>query len=178
MNEQEIVSYLKANRNQGIAYPFYPDAVKEWIDNHWYVIIEYRYNLISNFYHWVKHHDNEPAVASNDVYALPEDFELPPKPQKPQSGWVEFEIKSGVFTYDGRCFDWWDWGCFLNYCKGCNTDNFTDFGGWQYEGFLSWYMQPMLRGKGNKKELRNYEDNHEESTPAIPVKIRFWREVK
>lgn len=176
MTEKEIVSFLKANKHQGIAYPFYPDAVKEWIDNHWYMIIEYCYNLISNSYHWVKHHDNEPAVASNDVYALPEDFELPPKPQKPQSGWVEFEIKSEVFDYDDRVFDWWDWGCFLNYCKGCNTDDFTAFGGWQYKEEPNlWTLSPMV---GKDDSVQNFYGADLTVKPAIPVKIRFWREAK
>ena len=90
MDEKEVISFLKENRNQGIAYPFYPDAVKEWIDKHWYVVIAYRYNSITNSYHWVTHYDNDPAVASNDVYALPEDYVAEEKlcPGR----WVELKV--------------------------------------------------------------------------------------
>lgn len=168
MTEQEIVEYLKNNRTKGVAFGFMPEEVKEWCSKNDSNLVYYSVNGT-----WFSG-DNRSIFDMNEIVALPDSFQIK---QEPQSGWVEFEIKSGVFDYDDRCFDWWDWGCFLNYCKGCNTDNFTDFGGWQYEGFLSWYMQPMLCGKGNKKELRNYEDNHEESTPAIPVKIRFWRKA-
>lgn len=175
MTEQEIVSYLKENKTKGIAFAFMPEEVRDWVNDASRKIVY----LIFKSGLW-EELPVEATANEEDVFALPDSFQIK---QEPQSGWVEFEIKSEVFDYDDRVFDWWDWGCFLNYCKGYNTDDFTAFGGWQYEGSESWFMTPRLAVIS--PNLTIYQDNYNpnnyaecECKPAIPIRIRFWREAK
>ena len=34
MTEQEVIEYLKNNRNNGVAFSFYPLEVKKWVKEH------------------------------------------------------------------------------------------------------------------------------------------------
>lgn len=179
MDEKEVISFLKENRNQGIAYPFYPDAVKEWIDKHWYVIIEYSYNHITNSYHWVRHSDNEAAVASNDVYALPEDYVAEEK--SCPGRWVELSVDPETGEVNYICG-----GMRARFYYLDNLDlliesrykdfHFKHFGGYQYGGNGGpWFMCPQLiddQGR-HKDKMANDEEVH----PEYPVKIRFWKEA-
>lgn len=166
MTEQEIVDYLKENKTKGVAFGFMPEEVKEWCSKNDSNLVYYTVNGT-----WLSG-DNRSIFDMNEIVALPDTYELPIAKNK--SGWVEFEIKSGVFDYDDRVFDWWDYGCFLNYCKGCNTDYFTVFGGWQYKGNEGWFTTPQVEIDDGCLS-NNY---CLEAKGVIPVKIRFWREAK
>ena len=171
MTEQEIVKYLKDNKSKGVAFAFMPKEVQDWVNDASRKIVY----LIFKSGLW-EDLPIEATANEEDVFALPDSFQIQ---QEKKDGWVEFEIKSGVFDYDDRVFDWWDWGCFLNYCKGFNTDDFTSFGGWQYEDSKRWYLAPAV--KLNDGDLWNSYfviGESQDATPVIPVKIRFWREAK
>ena len=179
MDEQEVVAFLKENTNRGIVYPFYPDEVKDWIDHHWFVIIEHRYNRLTNSYRWIKHHDNDPAVSSDGVYALPEDYLAEEKPYPGR--WVELSVdpKTGEVNYI----------CGTMRAKFYYLDNmdlliesryrdfhFKHFGGYQYVDGGLWHMCPQLVDeKGWCKDKIGCD---EEVHPEYPVKIRFWKEAE
>ena len=168
MTEEEIIQYLKMNKNIGIVFKFMPEEVKEWCRKYSKKLYWYDVDCWSNG-------GFEKRLYDDKIYALPEDFQI----KKEQKGeWVEFEIEDSCFAYShsvgtSHLFDWFDWGFFLKASK-MQGWGFTAFGGWQYEDSKRWYLTPAVKLHGdlwNSYVIEEIED----ATPIIPVKIRFWK---
>lgn len=152
MTEQEIIQYLKENRNKGIAFAFVPEDVKNWCEKH---KTERIFDCFQNG-NW----DTETCIALclNSVYALSDDYE-PEKPFRPH--WEEFEIdECGRFIFGDDSYLWHQWSNFLD----DNFAYFDNFGGYVYKELpqKSWQTYPVI--SYNEKE-----------PPLFPSKIRFWR---
>lgn len=173
MTEKEIVDYLKENRTKGVAFGFMPKEVRNWCKK----------NILDiNFYNqdegWKTILNPQPEILKTDIFSLPEDFKFE---SKPQSGWFEYEIdKNGNFysadadDKDGRYYHWSEW----NTCLANNKDNLIGFGGWQYPNNKGWYMSPLMLIDGEYSSVFWYISEPSECKPAIPSKIRFWREAE
>lgn len=177
MTEEEIIQYLKMNKQIGIVFKFMPEEVKEWCRKYSEKLCWYDANCWSNG-------GFEKRLYDDKVYALPEDYEIEKK-EKSQSGWVEFEVRDGIFCFlyevDKQkysiCLDWWQWQDFLKESKE-NDWNFTAFGGWQYENDSRWYLAPAIQLNDGKLWNSYVIEDYGEAKPVIPVKIRFWKECK
>lgn len=175
MTEQEIVDFLKNNREKGIPYDFCPDEVQSWIDIHWEVLLEYS----SRYKCWNSHIDNDATVSSNGIYCLPDDYNLV---AEIKDGWVEIAIdNSGMIDYrEGtRRLRFY----YLNYIDIIQLGRcgFIHFGGFQYEEDGIWYMNQQLFIDGIMKKTEKYCDSCGSRPilpikPLFPIKIRFWRE--
>ena len=116
----------------------------------------------------------------NVVFALPDDYEAK---EESKGEWVDFEINEGKFSFipsdvsglDGVIELWWNWQEFLTVSSKFHL-GFTAFGGWQYECHGYWLTEPQVIGK--ESLLTTLTDYNEDCKPAIPTKIRFWRESK
>ena len=168
MTEQEIINYLKENKNKGVIYLFMPKEVQNWL------CINYKNPKLlyltqkgewKSFFKFFNDHNNVVG------FSLPDDYEAK---EKSKGGWVEFEIdEEGDFCDK---YAWWDWNEFLSKAKSYQCVKYTAFGGWQYESNGYWLTEPHVIGKeGLLTTLTNYNDD---CRPAIPIKIRFWREIK
>lgn len=181
MTEQEIVSVLKENKTKGVAYLFLPEQVRDWVQDKLFDKILLVLDSVGNF---IRFEDVEEGLINtedydNVVFALPGDYE--PK-QESKGEWVEFEIDSdGFFAFRfsdnnvPKFFFWWNWQKFLESSHQSNW-GFTAFGGWLYENDNRWYMAPAIKLKTDNYYWNSYTAEKEEVKPAIPVKIRFWRE--
>lgn len=164
MTEQEIIIRLKRNRYEGVSYKFLPIEVQDYVWNTPNRIREGLEELNAEG-EWVRVNTEKDFVSSNSVFSIYPDYSLPKN-----GGWVEFSIKDGVF-YDaelGICYKWYEWPCFI-----AKNTSYEAFGGWQYEGDSGWFMAPCLT-KGDKQYCNYMVD--ENCKPAIPIKIRFWKE--
>ena len=174
---KNIIDFLKNNKINGVAFGYMTKEVQEWVNNkaknHQADIFKYYDNLGV----WNSISNKDFKVFPNDIIYLLEDYKED-TPKATEGSWVEFEIKNGVFDYDNRAFSWWDWGCFLSYCEGCNTDDFTAFGGWKYEGYEPWVTAPLVNYVGHYY-TNNYIDEKDDAgrviLPITPIKIKFWR---
>lgn len=177
MTEQEIVKILKENKIKGIAYFFLPEETWNWIQEN--------FNNPNLIYlapngDWLYFKDADFDDYDNIVFALPDMFNLPPKPQ---SGWEEFEINQRgqflvLFTQDLRYyFNWFEWWRLLDKSIDYNY-GFTAFGGWQYDDSKRWYLAPAVKLQDGKMWNSYIIEEKGEATPAIPKKIRFWRETR
>ena len=182
MEEKEVIQYLKDNFKKGISLRFNPKEVQDWI------MKNYRDCLYLNddgvWDKSLKHITGTDDIWANDVYALIGDYE----PKEPEAGWVEFEIdKNGYYRIrdiDMR-LHWSEWNRPLWFY---GKDEFrgwhlTAFGGWQYKDCNCWWMSPkVVGGKGIFGDNGIYREYYVEDkicgnySPAIPVKIRFWKE--
>lgn len=175
MTEKEIVEYLKENRTKGVGFAFLPEEVKEWCKNNSCKLIYYQPNDL-----WNRNSAKEYLFVSNEIVALPEDFDLVPKSE---GGWVEFEIIDNFFFCSDKkehpiwYFDWWDWQGFLTESSNSDLD-YTAFGGWQYPNNKGWHMCPQMLIDGEYASILLYRSVPSECKPAIPTKIRFWREAE
>ena len=177
MNEVEIINYLKCNMSNGIAFRFMPVEVRSWVANHLddctILTAEGVWDKASGFIH------GEFDPAAFNVFGLLASYK--PKSEKKESGgWVEFEIKDYFFEFidenkDAFCYDWFLWHDFLSAHR---RDGFTAFGGWQYPNSDTWSMSPQVQlGRGAQNYLDYYSTELEDDArPAVPKKIRFWRE--
>lgn len=178
MTEQEIINVLKENKNKGVANLFLPEEIRDWVSDHF---SEPQLLYLDPLGKWEKFDICSVDDCDNIVFALPDDYELP---HKPSGEWVEFKInKNGYFTaYDvddndhqiSLSFGWHQWSEFLDCSYKLGLD-FTTFGGWKYENCDTWFMCPMMREKGVSY---HNTDRKKDYVGAVPVKIRFWREVK
>lgn len=179
MTEEEIVSCLKENKNKGVAFCFMSEDVWNWVREH---LDESKLLYLSPRGDWESLKDIDFDDFDNFVFALSDDYELP---HKPSGEWVEFGIKkNGRFTaFDvddndhqiSFSFGWHQWSEFLE-CSYKHDLGYTDFGGWQYESDSYWLTTPHVIGKeGLLTTLTNYD---EDCKPALPLKIRFWRESR
>lgn len=189
MTEQEIINILKENKEKGVAYLFLPEQVRDWVHDKLFDKILLVLDSMGNF---IRFEDVEEGLINtedydNVVFALPGDYE--PK-QESKGEWVEFEIDSdGFFAFRfsdnnvPKFFFWWNWQKFLESSHQSNW-GFTAFGGWLYDksGGGDWVLSPqvgLIDDSGNAPFILNqYSHTYEKEriTPAIPVKIRFWRE--
>ena len=164
MTEQEIIEYLKQNREKGVAFAFMPEEVKHWCGFHSPLKIFKIYDGV-----WLGPWIIRSFNASN-IYCLSEDYQ--PEPEfKPH--WEEFEVdEDGCFHDDGDLpCKWYRWFDFLN----VNADKYNGFGGWLYVGTdvePTWYMTPRI-DVGGKTFV--WAEADLEAKPAMPMKIRFWR---
>lgn len=177
MEEKEVVQYLKDNKKKGISFKFMPKEVQDWIRKN------YRDCLYLNDEGlWDKSGDHITGdVWPNDVLALIDSYE--PKHKEPEAGWVEFEIDEDgwyrIRDTDIR-FHWSEWNKPLwVYEKDENISWYlTAFGGWQYKDCDTWWMSPKVI-KDEEIYTEAYSEEYgSKFEPAIPVKIRFWREIK
>lgn len=186
MTENEIVQYLKENKNKGVMFTFMPKEVREWCfhkKEYHSDFLVYKLNR-----GWVEVSDDF-LLNAGYVIALPEDFKLR---EKPESGWVEFEINQTskdflVEVEKENCNDCNEYYCWFEVERFLrdsvdNDRGYTAFGGWQYPNSSYWSTYPQVKtGRGDnyssyyceREQGEDYEIN-----PAIPVKIRFWREKK
>lgn len=176
MTEQEIINVLKENKTRGVAFGFMPKEVKEWCSKNDSNLVYYSVNGT-----WLSG-DNRSIFDMNEIVALPDSFQIK---KESRGEWVEFKInKFGRFTdYNvddddhqiSFSFGWHQWSEFLE-CSYEHGFGYTTFGGWQYESNGYWLTEPQVIGKEGL--LTTLTDYNEDCRPAIPTKIRFWRENK
>ena len=170
MDEKEIVQWLIDNQTRGAAFAFCPKEVQDWIQDNYkkYPILNLSLNKVPL----------DDSVTDWQIPALPLQFKLPT-----HKSWVDFEIDGdGVFIINPaefggygatKAFMWWE---YLEVLKHMEY-GFTNFGGWQYPNEnRQWHTAPQIReGHDSHCYLSTYcETNNTE--PAFPVRIRFWRE--
>ena len=172
MTEKEIVEYLKNNRTKGIGFIFMPREVRKWITSN-KSKLDFYDSTVNNWVNASNFNIHYPVI-----YSLPEDFKFEEKPQ--EGGWFEYKIdKNGNFysadadDKDGHYYHWSEW----NTCLANNKDNLIGFGGWQYENSYSWYMTPQIKSFDTYSCFTAPGDEIPPK-PAIPTKIRFWREAR
>ncbi len=165
MEEKEVIQYLKDNMKKGISFHFTPKEVQDWI------IKNYRDCAYLNddgiWDRATSHVSDINDIWASDVYALIEGYE----PKEHEKGWVELEIdRDGYFQRPGSsaAYKWPAWCDFLRLYS-----EFTAFGGWQYEDDGTWFTTPQLFAQECFTTLVDYD---EICKPAIPKRIRFWRE--
>lgn len=158
MTEQEIIDYLKGNKQEGVAFAFMPGKVQEWCRKHHHERIFSAYSD--------KWGEKTNIVCSNGcVYCLLKDYE-PKPPFEPH--WEEFNIENGVFRFNDDGYRYWEVEKFLSDYVGY----FNAFGGWLYSGGGFWSTNAMIHSGCN---LVDRVGDVRDVTPAIPTKIRFWR---
>jgi hypothetical protein len=171
MEEKEVIQYLKDNMKKGISFHFMPKEVQDWITKNYrdcaYLNDDGIWDRATN------HVSDINDIWASDVYALIEGYE--PKPEEPKGEWVEFEInQKGIFRRfmngEARYFFWANWNAFLTEAY---SFGYRAFGGWQYKDCDAWFLTPQIAMQGRFYNLCTKDDNPK---PAIPIKIRFWRE--
>lgn len=175
MTEQEIINTLKENKTKGIAYLFLSEEVWEWIGENFR---DPKLMYLAPNGKWEPFSETDFDGYDNVVFALPDYYKVK---QELSGEWVEFEINEGKFRFipsdvnglDGVIESWWNWQEFLTVSSKYNL-GFTAFGGWQYESNGYWLTEPQVIGK--EVLLTTLTDYNEDCKPAIPIKIRFWRE--
>ena len=188
--EKNIVEYLKENKTKGIAFNFMPKEVRDWCcnrPNYFNDFLQYKNGAWRDEYCFVNPSKDIPEMALEEIIilALPENFELK---QESKGRWVEFDIdKNGDFEICGIAndknitviYNWSHWdkpirdNASKNFINGCCV-----FGGWQYKNNDRWYLAPAIKLHDDLLWNSYVIKDSGEATPAIPVKIRFWREVK
>lgn len=183
MTEQEIVLYLKENKTSGIAVGFLPEEVREFV----YITPISIFRFFDGK-EWIK--SQKPFIRDNDIICLPDNYEL--KKIEKTGEWIEFEVdEGGDFgylaesekdeRYKSSYYSWYSWQKFLEDSR-LNKRGFTAFGGWQYPNSSYWSTYPQVKtGRGDNYSSYYCEKEQGEdysAYPAIPVKIRFWREYK
>lgn len=192
MTEKEIVEYLKENRTKGVAFGFMPEEVQKWAIKNLNDIELYKaddtfdddFELVDingGDLTTIRSEKGYLSVFSNIVLTLRPDFE---PEEKSQGGWVEFDITDkGLFFLEytdrggsnvSHRFYWHQWSQFLEYCD-IDELKYTVFGGWQYKDCDAWFLTPQIAMQGHFYNLCTKDD---EPKPAIPTKIRFWREAR
>lgn len=178
MTEQEIIDYLKNNKNEGRIISFMPEEVKRWCEEH------IKELLVWQSHRWYKF--DAVDICTDDAVTLPDDYKVE---KESKGGWVEFEIDDdGDFCYTVESergeyhktfYPWYSWQKFLDESTE-DGDKFTAFGGWQYPNSSYWSTYPQVKtGRGDNYSSYYCEKERGEdypAYPAIPVKIRFWKE--
>lgn len=166
MNENEIISYLKENRKNGVIYDFMPSDVRCWCSEHRDESIFYFY---STGYGW--HYRCSIDCNGTSVYTLPEDYE--PEPQfKPH--YEEFDVNENGFFHimkgsDLIYYHWFNWQKFIEE----NFDKYNNFGGWLYNDKL-WSTKVLMTDIA-ERELYGSVAKDKTVVPVTPTKIKFWR---
>ena len=171
MTEQEIINTLKENKTKGIAYLFLPEDVWEWIGTNFN---DPRLIYLAPTGRWEKFSKTDFDDYDNIVFALPEYYKIK---QESIGEWTEFEIdQKGNFHCfidgDMHYFFWANWNVFLT---EADSSGYTAFGGWQYEDDGTWFTTPQMFAQ---ECFATLVDCDEICKPAIPIKIRFWRESR
>ena len=179
MTEEEIIQYLKMNRNIGVIFNFMPDDVKKWCKAHDCNedSVPFQTFTHGNRLEYIKHWNHRVTDLFDRVICLPEDFKLEEKQEEVKCGWIEFDIIDGSFEIENtnqnvegkhiEKFAWYDWQGFLSYCEVYRLP-YVNFGGWQYnEQPDMWFMAPQVIKDNQEKCIK----------PLFPIKIRFWREI-
>lgn len=177
MTEQEIIQYLKDNKDYGKGVPLgnMPEEVREWIERKFKPLEDIL--VMTHDMDWCPIND-----FLNLPFALSDNYELP---QKPSGKWVEFDINTnGDFEISGFrndrnitvIYNWTQWNkpirdnASKNFVNGCCA-----FGGWQYKEEPGlWTLSPMA---GKDDSAQNFYGADLTVKPIIPVKIRFWRNI-
>lgn len=166
MTEQEIIDVLKENKNEGRILSFMSEKIQKWCEEHKKEL------LVWQSERWYKFDADD--ICTDDAVTLPDDYKVK---EKPSGEWVEFEIdKKGIFRHfmhgDMFYFFWGDWNAFLTEAY---SFGYRAFGGWQYKDCDAWFLTPQIAMQGHFYNLCTKDD---EPKPAVPTKIRFWRENK
>ena len=185
MTEEEIIQYLKMNRKIGIPLGFMPTEVQEWCNKNslsLQIVIENRHTW-DDYKNWVI----SKKLEFTTIVCLSEDYEY--HATKLNGEWVDFDInKNGDFEIGGIAndknstviYNWSQWNkpirdnASKNFINGC-----CGFGGYLYAGCDDWFMTPRIFY--NNRLLDHYQKLEIDGKivkPAIPVKIRFWKEYK
>lgn len=165
MTEQEVIEYLKNNKNEGRIISFMPEEVKRWCEKH-----------IKELLVWQSHRWYDAVdICTDDVVTLPIDYQVK---EKPSGEWIEFELKDGMFyeVQRGTFYSWHEWIKFM-----ADNPSFTHFGGYYYgiEPVPRWYMTECVAPTDcNGSIYTSYTDGDKNIKPLTPKKIRFWRESK
>lgn len=171
MTENEIIQILKDNKKNGIGWNFLPEQVKIWTRN----IVNYNKCIRFDGKDWISLNNVNlwDKTDNTEIIALSEDFELK---KEVEGEWVDFDIElDGCFKANNIYYYWTKWGDFINEYNG--KDNYTAFGGWQYENDNRWYMAPVVKNENNIEYWNSYTDDKEFIKPCIPIKIRFWKSI-
>ncbi len=176
LTEKEIVKYLKENRTKGVGFIFMPREVRIWTTSNISRVDCYdsSSNKWDNAFHYKFYYSN--------IYSLPEDFELE---EKPQGEWIDFDIDDEgyfhpIFTGpDGKIVrDKYFFFERTDFLSHYHDEGYTAFGGWQYGDDPRWYLAPAVE-LADGTFWNSYVINVTgEVKPAIPTRIRFWREAK
>lgn len=167
MTEQEVIKYLKKNRVEGVIISFMPKEVQNFCHLHKQNLLVWQSG------HWYKFDADD--IADDDVVTLSDSFQVL-KEQK--SGWEEFEIDNdGTFFVNGLIVLWFNWQHVLSDSYG-KKNGFTAFGGWQYGDDPRWYLAPAAEMSDGTFWNSYVIIDTGEVKPAIPTKIRFWKEAK
>ncbi|MBO7043813.1 hypothetical protein J6W34_04670 [bacterium] len=182
MTENEIIEYLKGNKNKGAAFGFMPDEVQKWCDNN-KTKLKF-FDGFDNLRGWKDYNNSNADIHFVDILCLPEDFKME---EKSKGEWVEFEIdKNGQFTIEFckgslvYCYDWFNWWKLLEKSKEYDY-GFTAFGGWLYDKTGDWVLSPQVGLIDDSRRAPfilnrySYSYKKERIIPVIPIKIRFWR---
>ena len=152
-----------------------PRDVRIWIDEH-YKECAYlnKHGAWDKSSKYINHSSD---ITMTDIFCLLASYIQP----ESSGSWEEFEIdQRGNFHCfkdgDMHYFFWASWNVFLKVF----SDEFTTFGGWQYEEDGDWHTSPQLSLVDDTKRefhLGRYTDGKaaERVKPLIPLKIRFWR---
>lgn len=175
MTEQEIIEYLKENKNEGKILSFMPEEVRKWCE------INKKELLVWQSNSWYKFDADN--ICTDDAVTLPDDYKVK---EESKGEWVEFNVNSkGEITVnidddnEPTVFYWNEWGVVLNYSRNSrNKAKYVAFGGWQYEDSKRWYLAPAVKLQDGEMWNSYVIEESGEATPVIPVKIRFWKEYK
>lgn len=174
MTEQEIISYLKENRKKGTAFAFMPEDVQKWCEEH---CDETIFHIFSDTWLTLK---STIFCEPQGIYCLPTAYK--PEPEF-EPDWEEFPIDTeGFFCVrkgvDSIYYHWWQWTKFLDE----NYVRYNDFGGWVYEAPLSngektevLVTSPRILERSKDLSSLIILNGKNESKPAYPTKILFWR---
>lgn len=167
MEEKEIIQILKDNKVEGRPYCWMPRDVRIWIDEH-YKECAYlnKHGAWDKSSKYINHSSD---ITMTDIFCLLASYIQP----ESSGSWEEFEIdQRGNFHCfkdgDMRYFFWASWNVFLKVF----SDEFTTFGGWQYEEDGAWFTTHQLFAQESFATVVDYDGI---CIPVIPKRIRFWR---
>lgn len=172
MTEQEIIAYLKENKNKGTVFAFMPSEVQEWCRKHCNEEIFY---IFGDDNRWPTYKATINCYSHN-VYSLAEDYESKAE-FKPH--WEEFDINSDGYFIEEESnewrqppveFKWWKWQNFLTK----HSDKYNAFGGWLFNDNI-WCTDPQIINEEDVACVYDFASKDDICKPAIPTRIRFWR---
>lgn len=174
MTEKEIIEVLKSNIEDGVAFHFLADEIKDWVKKNIGCVKVFDGTKNDDEF-WVNVSERTIPLTEFSVVALPDDFE------SRDGKWVDFQInEDGLFKVSNKyntdiVFSWFEWQAVIR-----KFPELTSFGGWQYGDDSSyWVSDPRMYKPSNGSFVHCYENRESYfMRPATPKKIRFWMEVK
>lgn len=173
MTEKEIIDVLKANIEEGVAFHFLADEIKDWVKKHIHEVVIFNGTDDNKAEYWGNVVNGIAPLTEFSVVALRDDYGLK------EGKWVDFDIdEEGFFKVSNRYntsipFRWFEWREVLK-----KFPELTGFGGWQYgDDYNNWVSEPRVYRSTSFSFVNSYENNDSHNVrPATPKKIRFWME--